>query len=272
MSAKVWMCGASSRLTKIIGAHWGERFPFYYVVEYPKSGGSWLADMIADYLQIPRPQHYIFPLGFPCVVHSHWHCDPRLKRVFYLHRDGRDAVVSMYFRVIRLLDHTPDQGLRRYVRKRLKSLFAPGVDRTDIRSVLPGFIDDWAKNPVSTRTSWAGHIREWAFGLPNVVRLSYEELLNDCAGTLSRVLPQHTNEEVDPERIAWTVEKFSFARQTGRKAGTEDRTSFKRKGVAGDWRNHFTRKAGEVFDQHCGDELVQLGYEKDRDWFRSLPD
>jgi hypothetical protein len=55
-------------------------------------------------------------------------------------------------------------------------------------------------------------------------------------------------------------------RATGRAPGQEDRTNFIRKGVVGDWVNHFSREAAEVFDWLAGDTLVSLGYEPDRGW------
>ena len=39
-----------------------------------------------------------------------------------------------------------------------------------------------------------------------------------------------------------------------------------RKGVAGDWRNHFTPEAAHVFDSIAGELLVESGYEPDRSW------
>jgi hypothetical protein len=64
------------------------------------------------------------------------------------------------------------------------------------------------------------------------------------------------------------VDEFSFERQAGRPSGQEDRTSFLRKGVVGDWRNQFSQEAREVFDRYAGEELILLGYEKDRQWAR----
>jgi hypothetical protein len=42
-----------------------------------------------------------------------------------------------------------------------------------------------------------------------------------------------------------------------------------RKGVIGDWRNHFTEEACKVFDQFAGNELIRLGYEKDHSWVQN---
>lgn len=39
-----------------------------------------------------------------------------------------------------------------------------------------------------------------------------------------------------------------------------------RRGVIGDWRNHFSPAHTEAFKQIAGEALIQLGYEKDMDW------
>ena len=272
VSLRLTMERLSSQITRQVGKHWGEAFPFYYVMEYPKSGGSWLADMIADYLQIPRPVMPVLPIGFPAVLHGHWSYSPKYRRVFYLHRDGRDVVVSSYFRILQEIRDPPYASSPAYYRRRFPSLFDPDADVDDARTALPGFIAEWATRPAATRLSWSRHIDQWAFDRPNVVTLSYEELLRDAVATLARVIPVHTGKPVDRERLEATVHKYSFEQQTGRERGAEVRGAIIRKGVAGDWRNHFTRKAGEVFDRHCGETLVRLGYADDRGWYAALPD
>jgi hypothetical protein len=114
-------------------------------------------------------------------------------------------------------------------------------------------------------------VNQWV-GAPHVVPLSYESLLEDALGTLAAAIPIHSGRPIETARLAATVHKYSFEQQTGRKAGTEERGAILRKGVAGDWRNHFTREAGAAFDRHFGETLVRLGYESDRTWFEKLPE
>jgi len=58
-----------------------------------------------------------------------------------------------------------------------------------------------------------------------------------------------------------------FEAQTGgRPRGVEDVTAHQRKGVAGDWRNHFTDRIKRAFKARYGGLLVATGYEKDLDW------
>jgi hypothetical protein len=52
----------------------------------------------------------------------------------------------------------------------------------------------------------------------------------------------------------------------GRALGVEDRQSHYRKGVAGDWRNHFRPAHKQFFKDTFGDIVVRLGYEETDDW------
>jgi hypothetical protein len=58
-------------------------------------------------------------------------------------------------------------------------------------------------------------------------------------------------------------------RQSGRKPGEVKINSFLRKGVVGDWQNHFSQEACEIFNHFAGNELIILGYENDTTWVNS---
>jgi hypothetical protein len=75
-----------------------------------------------------------------------------------------------------------------------------------------------------------------------------------------------------PERIPvlnllGIIHRNRFAAKAGgRGPGKEDSNSHYRKGVSGDWRNHFTTKIEQEFKARYGELLIQLGYEEDRHW------
>ena len=52
----------------------------------------------------------------------------------------------------------------------------------------------------------------------------------------------------------------------GRKRGQEDVKSHERKGIAGDWANHFSPRVAAAFRSRYGSLLVATGYEKDERW------
>lgn len=261
----------SSKSTKLVGTLWGEKLGFYYVSEYPRSGGTWLGQMLADYLQVAFPQQSVFPHGCASVTHNHWSYSSRLHGVFYLVRDGRDLVTSMFYYAQRGV-RSSDWTTRNYFLRRFPPL-AQIVERPELaEEFFPEFVESWFLRPYGLRFNWNEHVAQWAFDRSNVIRVSYEALREDCFGTMKQILERRLSAPVDEERLALTIEKFSFENQTGRRPGEEDPAAFIRKGIVGDWRNHFTREAGEIFQSYGGETLRLLGYESDAHWWRHLPE
>lgn len=260
--------------TRLVALHWGERWPFYYVSEYPKSGGTWLAKMVGDYLQVPFPRNSVFPIGCRAVILNHWHYDARFRRAAYLYRDGRDVLTSFFFHRLRVAQRSPQPASGR-VRRHLTVLFGKDYEEQPIGSLLARFVDHELQRPsLGSRLSWNHHVTDWYAPRerPHVVYLRYEDLVTDAATTLAVTLERLTGEPAEPARVASTVEKFSMRAQTGRLPGQEDATSHIRKGIVGDWKNHFTRECAEIFHQHAGETLIRLGYEKDAGWVdRAFP-
>jgi len=138
-------------------------------------------------------------------------------------------------------------------------------DYENVQRNLPEFIEYSFTRQRSPRFSWAGFVRQW-HPRQDSVHVRYEDLRRDAPGELRRVVLELTGEQLSPERAASIADEFSFERQAGRRPGEESKQSFMRKGVVGDWCNHFSLEAREVFGQHAGDELILLGYETDKAW------
>ena len=62
------------------------------------------------------------------------------------------------------------------------------------------------------------------------------------------------------------VEKYSFQKQSGRLPGNANTNKYLRKGIVGDWKNHFNEKSRSVFADLAGDQLIKLGYETNKNW------
>lgn len=79
--------------------------------------------------------------------------------------------------------------------------------------------------------------------------ISYDKLLADGPDYLARLfcVPPFM---VDEQVIRAAYEKFSFKNMSGgRKPGAEDQKSFFRKGVSGDWQNHFNEQEAALFQK-----------------------
>lgn len=246
---------AANLANRRLAIHAGERLRLHPVLGFPKSGTTWLCQMLADTLALPFAQFPLFPVVRPSVLHGHWSYHPRLRRVVFVIRDGRDCMVSFYF--FHKLMH--DAGER----TELPSLYPPGTDLNDVRSNLPRFIEHIFRRPMGAHSTWPQYNRSW-LNRPGVVHTRYESLQADPAVELTRICEQ-LGSPVPPASVRAAVDRWSMPRVTGREPGQEDRASFIRKGTTGDWVACFNREARAIFADLAGDALVELGYERSAD-------
>ncbi len=239
------------------------------VVEYPKSGGTWLGQIVSAISGLPFPRNQM-PDAVNSVYHGHYKASENLCKfphVFWLVRDPRDVMVSLYYHWIVGNDKTKkfEPGNVPYHRANL------GFDDiNDVKINLPAFIE-YAFTHKPSRLKHFTHMGSWTeFNsgwlamedkYPNVVhRVHYENMLADTAKEahrFSRLLGKnHTLAQ-----CAEIVEPFSFKAQTGRTRGQTDSTSFLRKGVAGGWKDDFSPEAIQVLERYAGACMRTLGYE-----------
>lgn len=250
----------SNQITRLICQRHADTFRMYPVLEYPKCGGTWLCRMLADTLQLPFAQFASMPIAMPSVVHGHWNYHKGFQNTTFLVRDGRDVMVSFYFHFVRLHERAQSNKFK----KGLRHLYGDNPDLTNIRANLPKFIEYINENPLGSPTDWATYNDRW-WDQPGVVYTRYEALRNDCLVEMRRISKAH-GIECDDWRLERAVEGHSMERAAGRKPGQEDRNSFIRKGVVGDWKNHFNQESLRVFSDICGPTLARLGYEQSPDW------
>lgn len=244
-----------------------EAVPMVMLSGYPKSGTTWMAQMISDYLQLPMPQHSLLPLAHACVLQTHRPLHANWPRCVYTIRDGRDVMVSLYWFTAK---HIP-AGRNPPMTRRQRSMFPGLVDRDDIHANLPAFMRSQARDPLGSPLNWRDHVMGFlSSGRSDAPLLRYEDLLGDARGALTAAMRTLTGEDPDAQRIGWSVEKYSFERQSGRKAGQEVKTNFLRSGKAGGWTKSFTCEAASVFDELYGEALIEAGYERDRSWVSRL--
>ena len=94
----------------------------------------------------------------------------------------------------------------------------------------------------------------------NYTEVRYEDLLHRPEVEIRRLL-EFLGGDPAEETVRRCVEAASFEKLSkGRKRGEEDPSSFFRKGIAGDWKNAFTRRDTEIFEVEAGELLDRLGY------------
>jgi hypothetical protein len=243
-------------MTLFLGKLCPHAIPLVFVTGFPKSGTSWVSQLVADYLQLPLPRLSVLPLGCAAVLHGHEPPSSRLAGSVYVIRDGRDVMVSFYWAFVKRIKSLGS------VPRRDRYLFPHGL-AGDIRDGLPHFIDALMKRPYATQLNWPDHIRNYLDAkLPRTPLIRYEQLLTDGVEEFGQAMTVLTGEAICGSRVADTLERFAFNRQAQFNPGDANR----RKGVAGGWKEYFTKAAAERFDDHAGTMLVDLGYEPDRSW------
>ncbi len=256
----------------------GERYRQHilFVAGLPKSGTTWLERMLASFpgfSDVLIPDVAAFELAHGgsdrydlppdifdrfhrmlVLTKMHVHGSPHNVEVLrkagvryvVLFRDLRDVAVSN----VHYVQNTPWHPEHRHYR---------GLEMRDALEVF-------ARRTLEDYADW---VRSWAANRdPNAsLVLRYEQMLEDPTGVL-RSVADHFELGADDERIERIVEANSFKRlSSGRERGQEPADgSFFRKGVAGDWVNHFTPELRESYKRRIGRFLIEFGYERDESW------
>lgn len=228
---------------------------FLRVTEFPKSGGTWLCQMLSDTLHLPFPRNQFMNMRRG-IQHSHYPGPINDKKTILLVRDGRDIMVSAYYHFVIGHDTSPSY-FNALWRRRL------GVaDPLDIHQHLATFIRLFFQSyKVGGRhLDWARYIESFDLHDPYLLMVRYEDLLVDAASELRKMLLWLGYDTSNLSKVASVVERYAFENQAGRQAGHEDVQRFLRKGIAGDWKNKFSTEAHAVFMELAGQQLAKLGY------------
>jgi len=115
-----------------------------------------------------------------------------------------------------------------------------------------------------TAAEWANYVEAWRAS--SVLLVRYEDFLQEPAECLGRLIKSLIGSDVKKDMLERTVDRFSkenFARALGK---AFRHNTFVRKGVAGDWVNHFSEKNIADFKAVAGETLLSLRYESSRNW------
>ncbi|XP_007536317.1 sulfotransferase 2B1 isoform X2 [Erinaceus europaeus] len=232
-----------------------------FIVTYPKSGTHWMIEILCLILKDGDPS---WIRSVPIWDRAPWcetvnsgfrklnHSSPRLMsshlpiqlfpkaffnskaKVIYIGRNPRDVVVSLYH-YYKIAGHLKD----------------PGTSDQFLQNFLKGEVQFG---------SWFDHIKGWIRmqNKENFLFITYEELKQDLHHSVQRIC-QFLDQPLSEEALASVVEHSAFGAM---KANTmsnhtllppslldQRRGAFFRKGVCGDWKNHFTVAQSEAFDR-----------------------
>src|SRR5215218_4348355 len=155
--------------------------PLYVVNEFPKSGGTWVGQMLGHALGVPFPRNR-FPVFRSSIMHGHYLKGWGMRNVVVSWRDGRDIMVSWYHQ--QLIPHEYNQQQVARSRRELRL-----EDYDDVYGNLPAFIHYAFTRPHSPNFSWTDFVRRWRLR-KGVVHVRYEDLRRSTAEELRRIVSQ----------------------------------------------------------------------------------
>jgi hypothetical protein len=218
--------------------------------------------------------------------------DLPLHRGFHVVRDPRDVLVSAYFSHLhshptdnwpeladhreQLADLSKDEGLfceMDFSAEVFDDMYRWDYSREDVLELK---MESLTANPIEV------FAKVFAFlgMLDDGDTQGLERMMKTATLTVNRLLYKgrrmiptaqtpklQTRHTIPDEKLQAIVRKNSFDNLSGgRDKGEENVESHYRKGVPGDWVNHFTAEHKRVFKERFNDVLIQTGYEDDDAW------
>jgi len=203
-------------------------------------------------------------------------------RAVYLVRDPRDAVVSAYFFFKRSVENTPlDSGAQSSINR--ADFYAERKETALAALIEDGFTSlggsGFLHHPSPRR------MLEQALPFlthPRVFVVRYERQHSDPVAQYNELVTwlsaasDGTPVAGGDALVVEAVRRGTFAYQTGGavKEGAHDEapaaspSGHVRKGVVGDWRNHFTPSLRRLFHERVGRLLIDAGFETDPAWWK----
>ena len=236
----------------------------------PKSGSTWISNIMTDLYHV---RHFSIRRGTPSfrgdsytgfelilirllesfrkILIFHDHVLPMKRHnthYVFIHRDIRDSVIS------RLFFYSNMNNNFRHLKSKYKT-----IDDNNINSLITSIIN-------SGVLKLHKDVVRKVVAMSEVYVTTYEMMLRDAHTEIKRLV-EFTGIQKTENEITDAIENNSFRRLSeGRKRGDEERSSFYRKGIAGDWKNYFTDEHKDLFKKLHGDFLIELKYENNYNW------
>lgn len=237
----------------------GSKLGLTHVNEYPKCGGTWVARLIRSYMDIPHKYGNTSFIRPNSVILKHNLYTPSFSKPIIIIRDPRDVWVSYFF--YEIYNH---KGTHREI-----VLNGYDENKSDQEN-MTRYIEEKTTYPerFNPGFSYVKFIEDW-LDKTNIHIVKYEDVHKDPEGMLKGILEYCGEKDICAEKIKSAIKDNSFKNITGRTEGHQDKTSHKRKGIVGDWKNYFNSESCDLVFKNQQNLLVKLNYEKDDSWIKS---
>jgi len=171
-------------------------------------------------------------------------------------RDPRDQLISHYYHSTEL-EKGGDNEWGHFLRK---------FNKEEAINILITTLEAGGFACPVRQTQWVhGWLDAVKLGIPTLL-VTYEGLVQNKAKTVVQIA-NFLGYNLCPDKVEEVVKETSFDQPSHTiKHRGEHENEIKRKGIVGEWRNHFTQSNKDTFKSVGGKFLIELGYEKDLDW------
>ena len=251
----------AQQLFKNNSTHYPKLYPNdVFLVSYPKSGNTWIRFILANLIKNSEDElidfhtaiNYIPEIGVhnevitmlqsPRLLKSHHTYDEKYPKVIYIIRDPRDVYVSYYH----------------YLAKSLPE-----------NTTFSDFIRMKNLHPCK----WHEHVFSWLEKTNVALFLKYEDILENPYDEILKIvnlLNEVGGFNLQIDRIEHAIEKSSLSEmkrleeKNGRPFKSEEAkqraSKFVRKGIKGDWKNHFSDLDQQYLIEEAGDLMKRFSY------------
>lgn len=240
--------------------------PTIFHLTHHKAGSQWVKEVLyqTEWRRVvkPKPQNLHIKQGslrqgliYPTVYLKKQDVRQLMERFpdlntkqFFIMRDLRDTLVSLYFSL-------------KYSHKVVSE--SVGKQKANLKNMsdeegLMHLIDNGLKLQSDIQLSWVNE--------SNVRIYRYEDLIENQHHTFKDIF-DYCEINCSKDKFDKIIRLNSFEKVSGgRERGIEDIHNHQRKGVSGDWKNHFTDNVKQHFKHKFADTLIQTGYETDAQW------
>ena len=253
-------------------------FPFendtVLVATYPKSGTTWLQHILhlvttldfneaqsvrvsvrVPFIELPRigSNDFLEQVANrkPCLIKTHLpsHLLPKQwnkGKIIFVHRNAKDVAVSYFYHSI-------------------------GVTNGKYKNSFTTFANDFLQGKVAYGHYYKhllGFYRLWQQNQDKILFLRYEDLKRDLRSNVAKIV-EFVGRQLSDEQIDKITEMSTFEAMKSNDAcnitmtkNYEKPIDFVRKGIVGDWRNHFDQQLSDQFDKYIRENLpAELVYE-----------
>jgi lipopolysaccharide transport system ATP-binding protein len=234
-------------------------------ITHPKAGSQWIKDVISavTYKRTVRvelgaghllnqslKQGYYYPTLY--INQDQFNQVIELNkdisyRAFYVSRDLRDTLISLYFSLKHSHKLVSDNVQNQ------RSILSSMTDKEGLKHLIENGLQTQSK----LQMSWANS---------NIKMFRYEDFILNQKNEFKKLF-EFCDIMISDKKLGAIVKLHDFKSMTsGRSRGEEDISQHQRKGISGDWKNYFDDEIKDLFKEKYGAILIATGYEKDLEW------